>query len=129
MGRQVQRYFGFPEQDILTVPLLEGTDGVKKMSKSFGNYIALNDRPTEMFGKLMSIKDNLIIKYFELCTDVPERRITEIKRLLKSKKLNPRDDKIILAFEVVSLYHGRSRAKAASEEFERVFKKRELPAR
>ncbi len=127
MGRQVQRYFGLPEQDILTVPLLEGTDGVKKMSKSFGNYIALNDPPAEMFGKLMSIKDNLIIKYFELGTDVPEKRIQELKSLLKTKKLNPRDAKMILAFEIVSLYHGQARAKAASEEFERVFKKGELP--
>ncbi len=129
MGRRVQRYFGLPEQDILTVPLLEGTDGVKKMSKSFGNYIALDDPPAGMFGKLMSIKDNLIIKYFELCTDVPEKRIAEIKKLLKSKKLNPRDAKVILAFEIVSLYHGKARAKTASEEFERVFKAGELPDR
>jgi len=127
MGRQVQRYFGLPEQDILTVPLLEGTDGVRKMSKSFGNYIALNDPPAEMFGKIMSIKDNLTIKYFELCTDVLEKRIQEMGRILKSKKLNPRDAKMILAYEVVSLYHGRAKAKAASEEFERVFKAGELP--
>ena len=127
MGRKIQRYFGFPEQDVLTVPLLEGTDGVRKMSKSFGNYIALNDPPAEMFGKLMSIKDNLIIKYFELCTDVPEKKIKGLSRLLKSKKFNPRDAKIILAYEVVSLYHGRAKAKAASEEFERVFKAGELP--
>ena len=127
MGRKVQRYFGLPEQDILTVPLLEGTDGVRKMSKSFDNYIALNDPPAEMFGKLMSIKDNLIIKYFELCTDVPEKRIKEMAKLLKNKKLNPRDAKIILAFEIVSLYHGKAKAKAASEEFERVFKKKILP--
>jgi len=127
MGRKIQRYFGLPEQDILTVPLLEGTDGVRKMSKSFGNYIALNDPPAEMFGKLMSIKDNLIIKYFELCTGVPEKRISELKRLLKTKKINPRDAKMILAYEVVSLYHGKQKAKAASEEFKRVFKAGELP--
>ena len=127
MGRKIQRYFGLSEQDILTVPLLEGTDGVRKMSKSFGNYIALNDPPAEMFGKLMSIKDNLIIKYFELCTGVPEKRISELKRLLKTKKINPRDAKMILAYEVVSLYHGKQKAKAASEEFKRVFKAGELP--
>ncbi len=127
MGRKIQRYFGLSEQDILTVPLLEGTDGVRKMSKSFGNYIALNDPPAELFGKLMSIKDNLIIKYFELCTGVPEKRISELKRLLKTKKINPRDAKMILAYEVVSLYHGKQKAKAASEEFKRVFKAGELP--
>ncbi len=127
MGRKIQRYFGLPEQDVLTVPLLEGTDGVKKMSKSFNNYIALNDPPTEMFGKLMSINDKLIIKYFELCTDYPQKEIEKIKKGLKTKKLNPRDAKMTLAFEVVSLYHGKQKAKAASKEFERVFKAGELP--
>lgn len=127
MGRKIQRYFGLPEQDVLTVPLLEGTDGVKKMSKSMGNYIGLSDPPAEMFGKTMSINDKLIIKYFELCTDVPEKKIKELQRLLKTKKLNPRDAKMILAFEVVSLYHGKAKAKAASREFERVFKVGELP--
>lgn len=126
-GRKVQRGFRVQEQDILTVPLLEGTDGVRKMSKSFGNYIALNDPPAEMFGKLMSIKDGLIVKYFELCTDVPEKKITEIKKLLKAKKLNPRDAKMILAYEIVSLYHGKAKAKAASGEFERVFRTGEMP--
>ncbi|MBI3088995.1 MAG: tyrosine--tRNA ligase, partial [Candidatus Colwellbacteria bacterium] len=127
MGRKIQRYFGLPEQDVLTVPLLEGTDGVKKMSKSFGNYIALDDPPAEMFGKLMSIKDNLIIKYFELCTDVPEKRIAEIKKLLKAKKLNPRDAKIILAFEIVSLYRGSAAARDAKASWENIFSRREFP--
>jgi tyrosyl-tRNA synthetase len=127
MGRHIQRYFGLPEQDILTVPLLEGTDGVKKMSKSFNNYIALADPPKEMFGKVMSIKDSLIIKYFELCTDVPEEKIGEFRRLMKTKKLNPRDAKMALAYEIVSLYHGERQAKAAAEEFERVFRAGELP--
>jgi tyrosyl-tRNA synthetase len=129
MGRQVQRYFGLPEQDVLTAPLLEGTDGVKKMSKSFGNYIALNDPPAEMFGKIMSIKDNLIIKYFELCTDVPEKRIREMGGLLKNKKLNPRDAKMILAYEVVSLYHGKAKAEKVKEEWETLFSKKELPSK
>ena len=128
MGRRVQRHFELPEQDILTVPLLEGTDGVRKMSKSFGNYVGLDEPPEAMFGKLMAINDNLIVRYFELCTDVPEKRIKEMAKLLKNKKLNPRDAKIILAFEIVSLYHGKAKAKAASGEFERVFKAGERPS-
>ncbi|MEX2033554.1 MAG: tyrosine--tRNA ligase [Candidatus Colwellbacteria bacterium] len=129
MGRRVQRHFGVPEQDILTVPLLEGTDGVRKMSKSFDNYVGLAELPEAMFGKLMAIPDSLIARYFELCTDVSEKRIKEFSTLLKRKKFNPRDAKMILAYEVASLYHGKAKAKAASKEFERIFRTKALPTR
>ncbi len=116
MGRRVQREFGQPEQDILTVPLLEGTDGVRKMSKSFGNYIAIDDTPTDMFGKVMAIPDNLIAKYFELLTNevVPEG-------------FGPREAKLTLAEIIVENLHNQKKALAAKEEFVRVFSKREAP--
>jgi tyrosyl-tRNA synthetase len=78
-GRRVQRYFKVPEQDILTLPLLEGIDGVKKMSKNYGNYIALDEEPKEMYGKIMSLPDSLIIKYFNLCTNVLSKEISQMK--------------------------------------------------
>ncbi|MCR4261156.1 MAG: tyrosine--tRNA ligase, partial [Candidatus Colwellbacteria bacterium] len=112
MGRQVQRHYGMKEQDILTVTLLEGTDGVEKMSKSKGNYIALNDTAKNMFGKLMSISDKLIHKYFELCTDVGNKELGAIKTALSKKGTNPMEYKLHLAEEIVSIYHGR---KGASE--------------
>jgi tyrosyl-tRNA synthetase len=129
MGRQVQRYYGQAEQDILTVPLLEGTDGVKKMSKSYDNYIGLNDSPSDMFGKVMSIKDSLIVKYFVLCTDVPMKEISGIEKSLEKRKTNPRDVKARLAYEIVKLYHGGNMATAAEQEFNRVFQKKRMPSR
>jgi tyrosyl-tRNA synthetase len=120
MGRKVQRYFGLPEQDIMTLALLEGTDGVKKMSKSLGNYISLDDESENMFGKTMSLPDKLIEKYFLLCTDLKD---TEIKSL--TKNLKPRDLKARLGSEIVKIYHGLSAAKKSEEEFERKFSKKE----
>lgn len=118
-GRHVQRYFDKPEQDILIVPLLEGTDGTKKMSKSENNYIALDDSPNEMFRKIMSIPDKLISKYFELCTDVTIGVMeTEIG------KLKPRDAKARLAYEIVKLYHGEKAAGKAEDEFWRAYTSR-----
>ncbi|OGY56696.1 MAG: tyrosine--tRNA ligase [Candidatus Colwellbacteria bacterium RBG_13_48_8] len=122
MGRQVQSHFGMPQQDVLTVPLIEGTDGVRKMSKSYGNYIGLNDLPKDMFGKIMSISDGLVSKYFDLCTDIPQ---DEIKKDMD--RLGPRDRKIKLAREIVTLYHGEKEAGEAEQEFVRVFQKKELP--
>jgi len=129
MGRQVQRYYGQAEQDILTVPLLEGTDGVKKMSKSYGNYIGLNDSPSDMYGKVMSIKDSLIVKYFVLCTDVSMKEISGIEKSLGKRGINPRDAKARLAYEIAKLYHGGSMAMAAEAEFNRVFRKKKAPSR
>ena len=102
MGRKIQKRYDLPEQDVLTVPLLEGTDGIKKMSKSTGNYIALNDSPSDMYGKIMAIPDILILKYIELLTDID---IEEIKKMQ-----NPRDQKARLAGENVKMDH---REKAA----------------
>jgi len=115
VGRRVQRHFDMPEQDILMVPLIEGTDGKKKMSKSADNYIAINEEPNEMFGKIMSIPDTLLKKYFETLTDIdpPEG--------------NPRDQKLLLAETIVETYHSKKEARAARKEFLRVFSKKETP--
>ncbi len=121
MGRRVQRHFRQAEQDVMTLPLLEGLDGVKKMSKSFGNYIALNEKPEDMLGKVMSIPDTLISKYTQLCTDLPSSEI----ELLQIK--NPRDAKMKLATEIVKLYHGEKKAKEAEQNFSNTFQKGEIP--
>ena len=121
MGRRVQRHFGFSEQDILTLPLLEGTDGVKKMSKSSGNYIGVSEEPKAMFGKVMSIPDDLTAKYTELLTDL---NISEMESLVAS---NPRSAKMKLAKEIVKMYHDEKSAIAAEEEFVRVVSNKEAP--
>ncbi len=127
MGRQVQRYYGMKEQDVLTVPLIEGTDGTEKMSKSKGNYIALNETAKDMFGKLMSVPDRLIYKYFELCTNVGKGELKRIKTALAKKNTNPMEYKLLLAREIVTLYHGKNKAIKAKEEFINVFRKKNLP--
>ena len=127
MGRRVQRAYKVPEQDILTTWLIEGTDGTKKMSKSSGNYIGIAEKPNVMFGKVMSIPDSLIIKYFRALTMIADSEIDKFEMELRSKKTNPRDIKGILAFEIVRMYHGEKNAKEADEEFNKVFRKHELP--
>lgn len=126
-GRRIQRSYGMPEQDVLTTWLIEGTDGKRKMSKSFGNYIGINEKPEIMFAKIMSIPDSLIIKYFKALTNVPESEIRLFESEMIQGNLNPRDLKSKLAFEIVKNYHGEGKAKKAEEEFERVFRKHELP--
>ncbi len=121
MGRRVQRHFGVSEQDILTLPLLEGVDGVKKMSKSSGNYIGIAEEPAMMYGKLMSIPDELTAKYTELLTDLD---VSEMESLVKN---NPRSAKMKLAKEIVRMYHDEKSAKAAEEEFVRVVSHKEMP--
>ncbi|MDO8557557.1 MAG: tyrosine--tRNA ligase [Candidatus Jorgensenbacteria bacterium] len=116
MGRRVQRSFGMPEQDVLTVPLIEGTDGVRKMSKSYGNYIALDDEPNDMFGKIMAVPDGLVAKYFTTLTDIDA-----------PKNLGARDAKMLLAETIISEYHSSKDAKGAREEWIRVFSKKETP--
>lgn len=125
-GRVIQRHYGQKEQDILTCAMLEGTDG-RKMSTSWGNVINITDKPSDMFGKLMSIKDELIAKYFLLCTDVSEDEIKKIEKDIKSGKLNPRDVKSCLAKEIVGFYHGKKASKKAQEEFNRVFRDKKEP--
>ena len=104
LGREVQRHYGEKQQSIMTVPLLEGLDGVKKMSKSLGNYIALEDKPDEMFGKIMSISDELMWRYFSLLSFKSTDEINSYKEDVK-KGANPRDIKFLLAEEIVERFH------------------------
>jgi len=127
VGRTLQRIYNKKEKYILTVPLLEGTDG-RKMSKSLNNTINLKDSANDMYGKIMSIRDQLIPQYFELCTQLPLKEIKKIKKDLAEKRINPRDLKARLAQEIVSIYHGRERAREAVKEFDTVFKEKKLPA-
>jgi tyrosyl-tRNA synthetase len=126
-GRELQKKMGQIPQDVFITKLLVGLDGKIKMSKSSDNYVALTEDANSMFGKIMSIPDELMLEYFELLTDLSEREIIEIKNKLESKE-NPRDTKLILAEKIVSMYHSESEAKKAKEEFINVFAKKELPA-
>ena len=126
VGRKLQRIYNKKEKFVLTTPLLLGTDG-RKMSKSYGNTINLDDSPNEMFGKIMSLKDELMIDYFKLCTDLSLKEIDDIEKSLKSSKVNPRDIKERLAYEIVDMYWGKTKAEQARKEFERVFQKKENP--
>jgi len=125
MGRKVQKKYNLPEQDIITLPLLIGTDGEVKMSKSYGNYIGLKESAAEMFGKIMSIPDKLIWDYFKLLTDLS---LSEIERIKKETK-NPRDAKNRLALEITAFYYGVNASRAAESEFQRVFKEKKAPAK
>ncbi len=125
-GREMQRHFNQPAQDIITNPLLEGLDG-RKMSSSWGNTINLIDEPKEMFGKTMSLLDDYIIRYFECCTRVPMSEVRKYEAQLKSGQVNPRDLKAKLAWEIVKIYHGEKEANQAAEEFDKVFKNKEKP--
>ena len=129
MGRRIQRSYGIPEQDILATWLIEGIDGIKKMSKSFGNYIGITEKPYTMYGKVMSIPDSLITKYFIALTSVPDQEIQKIDRDIKSGKTNPRDVKINLAHEIVKIYHGVKKAEEAAHEFHKIFIDKELPGK
>ncbi|MEK7174640.1 MAG: tyrosine--tRNA ligase [Patescibacteria group bacterium] len=124
MGRRVQRHFGKPEQDIMTVPLLEGLDGVKKMSKSLGNYIAIDEKPDEAFEKTMRIPDNLIGRYFALATDASEADVAAVEADLK-RGTNPKVLKQKLALAIVSRYHGKAKAVKAAERWEKLFSKKD----
>lgn len=125
-GRELQKKMGFPPQNIVMTKLLVGLDGKEKMSKSLGNYIGISESPEVMFGKTMSISDDLILTYFELCTDLSLKEIESIENRLK-KGENPRDVKFLLAEEIVEIYHGKNSATEAKEEFLNVFAKKELP--
>ncbi|MBA4336805.1 tyrosine--tRNA ligase [bacterium] len=125
-GRTIQKAYGQIPQDILTVPILEGMDGVKKMGKSENNYIAVDDLPNEMFGKVMSIPDNLITKYFELATNVPLSEINEMKKAIEAGE-NPMTFKKRLGRELVTIYHSAEEGEKAEQEFTNVFSQRQLP--
>lgn len=128
IGRDLQRRFGLEPQVVVLMPLLEGTDGREKMSKSLNNYIGITEPPNEIFGKTMSISDVLIYKYFVLCTRLPVEELDKIRKGLENPENNPRDFKRKLAYELVKLYYGENEAKAAMEEFDRIFVKKEIPA-
>jgi len=118
VGRQFQKDFNQPQQVVLTMPLLLGTDGIQKMSKSFSNYIGINESAKEMFGKIMSISDELMLKYYELLTD---------EDLEKVKTMHPKEAKVNLAKIIITQYHSRQAAEEAAGEFSRVFAQKEIP--
>jgi tyrosyl-tRNA synthetase len=127
VGRDLQRAYGQKPQVVLTMPLLEGTDGVQKMSKSLGNSIGVFDAPNEMFGKIMSISDDLMWRYYELLSGVSIDDLEVMKKQSQSGMLNPKNAKMNLAEEIVALYNSPELAKKALNEFENVFKKKKLP--
>ncbi|HOM04876.1 MAG TPA: tyrosine--tRNA ligase [Candidatus Kapabacteria bacterium] len=127
VGREIQKAHGLEPQCIVTMPLLEGTDGVEKMSKSLDNYIALTDTPREMFGKVMSIPDTLITRYMRYAAFFPENQAVAVEKGLADGSVHPRNAKVETAMKIVELYHSKQAAEAAFEEFERIFKNKELP--
>ena len=126
-GRELMEKLDMEPQVALTLPLLEGTDGVRKMSKSYGNYIGLTDKPDQMFGKVMSIPDELMVKYYRLATALPVAEIDEIESGLASGSLHPNKTKRRLAREIVATYYDENTAVQAEEEFDKVFKEHDTP--
>jgi tyrosyl-tRNA synthetase len=127
VGRELQPDFEQKPQIVYTVPILVGTDGDVKMSKSLGNYVAVEDPPNEMYGKLMSVPDKLIADYIELLTDVPDDEVAAIRESIEKRTANPRDAKMRMAREIVAQFHGAEAAEAAEDAFVRTFSKGELP--
>lgn len=127
VGRDIQREYGQDPQSIITLPLLEGTDGVEKMSKSYDNYIALDDSPEDMYGKIMSINDSMILKYYKLAVFADREKIEEVKLLLNDNANNPRDIKRSLAKELVKKYYSEEKAHLAQIFFDQIFVKRDNP--
>lgn len=127
MGRTLQKEYGQEPQVALMMPIIEGTDGVQKMSKSLGNYIGIDETPGEMYGKTMSIPDELMMRYFELVTTVSLEEVKSIASGLREGALHPRDVKMRLAREIVGIYHGNKAAAQAEEGFKRVFQQHDLP--
>lgn len=127
VGRHLLREYGYEPQIALMMPILEGTDGVQKMSKSLGNYIGVNDEPYEMFGKIMSINDSLITRYFELLTRVDMKEIKEMQNEMDAGKLNPRDAKIRLAKEIITMYHNSQEAANAEKRFRLIYSQGDIP--
>lgn len=124
MGRMLMERMGLAPQDVMTVPIIEGTDGKEKMSKSLGNYIGISDTSGDMFGKIMSISDSLILKYFWLCTDVSQDELDAYQKRME-KGANPKDIKMELGKTIVALYHTKEAADTAADEWEKKFSKKE----
>jgi tyrosyl-tRNA synthetase len=127
VGRDIQREYMQEPQAIVTMPILPGTDGVDKMSKSLDNYIGIDESPRQIFGKTLSVPDRLIPDYFLLATELSGDEVAEVRRQLETNAVNPRDLKRRLARELVTLYHDAAAARAAEEEFDRIFVKKDLP--
>jgi tyrosyl-tRNA synthetase len=127
VGRDLQSMVGQPRQQIFLVPTLIGTDGSQKMSKSLGNYIGVAEPPDDIYGKVMSINDSLIMDYFELVTDVPDKELDDFRQALKEESINPMELKKRLAREIVTQLYDQKAASEAEEHFVKVFQKRELP--
>ena len=127
MGRELQQEYGQEPQALVIMPLLEGLDGVKKMSKSLGNYIGITEQPKDMFGKIMSISDELMLKYYELLSHISIDELNAIKTGIKDGSVHPRNAKEALALEVVERYMGKEASLKTKEEFEHIFKDKGLP--
>jgi len=128
VGRKIQEMFSQKPQDIMTLEMLPGLNS-EKMSTSIGNVINISDKPSEIYGKIMSMKDDLIEIYFRLCTKIPLKEINQIAKEIKSEKLNPKEAKMQLAREVVKMYYGENEAKKADKEFNSIFKDKKIPSR
>src|SRR5579863_1341578 len=127
VGREIQREYGQPSQVALTMPILVGTDGQRKMSKSLGNYVGITETPTQMFGKIMSISDELMWSYYDLVTDFAPPVIVRLKEEVRTGVLHPMDAKMQLAHNIIAGFHGEEAARKASDEFRRVFRERQAP--
>jgi len=127
VGRDLQKVYGQEPQIIVTVPLLEGTDGVNKMSKSYGNYVGIDEPPDVIFGKLMSISDDLMLKYYELLSDISVDQFRQLRDGIIDGSVHPRDAKVNFAKEIVGRFHGVEAAKEAHDNFEKVFRNKEIP--
>ncbi|HEX8773345.1 MAG TPA: tyrosine--tRNA ligase [Pyrinomonadaceae bacterium] len=127
LGRNLQREYEQEAQVAVIMPLLVGTDGVQKMSKSLGNYIGINEAPQEMFGKVMSISDDLMWRYYELLTDLPMNEIEQMRGRAADGEVNPRDLKVELAKRIITDFHSAAAAHTAEDEFNRIFKRKEMP--
>jgi tyrosyl-tRNA synthetase len=127
VGREIQKAYNKEPQCILTMPILEGTDGVEKMSKSLNNYIAITDPPGEMFGKTMSIPDDLIVRYFRYAARANDNEVLELEKGLKSGEIHPRYAKVQTAKRIIELYYNREEADKAEEEFQKIFVNKDIP--
>ena len=127
LGRDIQKSYGISQQCVLTVPILEGLDGVQKMSKSLENYIGVDDSPKEMFGKTMKVSDELMVRYYELLTDMTISDLSDLKSGLLSGDKHPRDAKVELAKFLIERFHGKQQASAAEQEFKNIFVNKGLP--
>ena len=127
VGRDIQKAYGQESQVLVTVPLLEGTDGINKMSKSYGNYVGIDEPPDEQFGKLMSISDDLMLKYYELLSDITLDELNALKAGMANGTVHPKQAKVDFAKEMITRFHDRAAAQAAHENFEKMFRDKGIP--